>query len=127
MKIILSILLLCITYSAYPQKLLQVTFKEKRKNYSALKFISLSDSAKQVQFAQLVENEEDVFAKMQSKKLIHHSEFANVDSTASWNVVAYPINVECLIRDAFPKQSYIVYPETKVILGYRCRKAVMKE
>lgn len=125
MKFYFSLIFFVIVYQTQAQSLLKITYREKRSNFASLRFISLSDSNKQFQYIQSENVEDDAVKKMRIKKLVHHSQFTILDSSAVWDVVAFPANVEYLIRSDFPKEQYLIYSNSKNILGYNCRKAVL--
>lgn len=106
------------------QPLLKITYKEKSSDFASMKFISLSDSIKQFQYIQSENVPRDGMQAMLTKELVHHSSFSNSDSLASWEVVAYPINMEYLIRNDFPSEIFTITSSIKKILGYTCQKAI---
>ncbi len=127
MRVIISIFILFTFNSVDAQTLLKITYKEKKSNSASMRFVSVSDSTTQFQFIESDNTEGNPVSKMQNKKLLHHSDFSILDSASSWNVVVFPKNLECLIKSDFLTGEYTIVKETKIILGYPCRKAIVNK
>ncbi len=122
MKRLLTVILLCGHCYLQAQPLLKISYKIGNQRLSDFTYVFLSDSVMQFNYVQsgLVSNQAE---RMQDKKLSHHTSFANKDSGAVWHVGVYPPSIKALTRSLIDTTAYILKPNIKHILGYKCMLA----